>query len=326
MRPDERATLERVLRRLADDGRAVLVVEHDLRLVASAADVVTVLDEGRVIASGTPDAVIADAAVRRVYLGVTRVILTRRGPRPDTSAPGEIVALAGHDTSRTAVVQAIAGLAAPARRGHARRDGDHAGSPPDRIAALGLSYVPAGRRVFPGPHRRREPRPRRLPHPPRQAASRRTARARLRPLPAPHRPPHPASRHALRRRAADAGDRPRADDRAARADPRRAVRGSRPHRDRGARRSAGDDPRRGHRDPAGRRGPAARRAASPTASCSSRTDRSCWTPSAGRLSPTRGSIRATSRGRRGQRERQRLAVVAGPQRVVGARSTARRTP
>ena len=70
MRPDERATLERVLRRLADSGHAVLVVEHDLRLVARAADVVTVLDEGRVIATGTPDEVIADAAVRRVYLGV----------------------------------------------------------------------------------------------------------------------------------------------------------------------------------------------------------------------------------------------------------------
>jgi ABC-type branched-subunit amino acid transport system ATPase component len=70
MRPDERVTLERVLRRLAsDDGRAVLVVEHDLRLVARAADTVTVLDEGRVIASGTPDEVVADTAVRRVYLG-----------------------------------------------------------------------------------------------------------------------------------------------------------------------------------------------------------------------------------------------------------------
>lgn len=69
MRPDERATLERVLRRLADDGRAIVVVEHDLRLVASTADRVTVLDEGRVIASGTPEEVIADAGVRRAYLG-----------------------------------------------------------------------------------------------------------------------------------------------------------------------------------------------------------------------------------------------------------------
>lgn len=70
MRPDERAALLRVLRRLANGGHAVLVVEHDLRLVASAADVVTVLDEGRVIASGTADEVVADTTVRRVYLGV----------------------------------------------------------------------------------------------------------------------------------------------------------------------------------------------------------------------------------------------------------------
>jgi ABC-type branched-subunit amino acid transport system ATPase component/ABC-type branched-subunit amino acid transport system permease subunit len=70
MRPDERESLAGVLRRLAEDGRAVLVIEHDLRLVAHVADVVTVLDEGRVIASGTPDEVVADPTVRRVYLGV----------------------------------------------------------------------------------------------------------------------------------------------------------------------------------------------------------------------------------------------------------------
>ncbi len=68
MRPDERETLERVLRRLADDGRAVLVVEHDLRLVAGAADVVSVLDEGRIVASGPPDEVLAGPTVREVYL------------------------------------------------------------------------------------------------------------------------------------------------------------------------------------------------------------------------------------------------------------------
>ena len=61
----------------------------------------------------------------------------------------EIVALTGHDTSRTAIVQAIAGLAAP--RGEVTLDGTPIrGLPPDKIAALGLSYVPAGRRVFPG--------------------------------------------------------------------------------------------------------------------------------------------------------------------------------
>jgi branched-chain amino acid transport system permease protein len=59
-----------VLRKLAEAGRAIVVVEHDMRLVAGAADVVTVLDDGRVIARGTPDEVLHAPAVREVYLGV----------------------------------------------------------------------------------------------------------------------------------------------------------------------------------------------------------------------------------------------------------------
>jgi branched-chain amino acid transport system ATP-binding protein len=62
----------------------------------------------------------------------------------------EIVALAGHDTGRTSAAQAIAGLER-VRSGSVRLDGTEiAGVPPNRIAALGLGYVPAGRRVFPG--------------------------------------------------------------------------------------------------------------------------------------------------------------------------------
>jgi branched-chain amino acid transport system ATP-binding protein len=60
----------------------------------------------------------------------------------------QILALTGHDRSRTAIVQAIAGLAPP--RGEVTLAGTRIrGLPPDKIAALGLSYVPAGRRVFP---------------------------------------------------------------------------------------------------------------------------------------------------------------------------------
>lgn len=63
---------------------------------------------------------------------------------------GQIVALAGHDTSRTAAVEAIAGLERP-RAGSVVIDGqDVAGRPPAEIARLGVSYVPAGRRVFAG--------------------------------------------------------------------------------------------------------------------------------------------------------------------------------
>ncbi|MFD7296783.1 ATP-binding cassette domain-containing protein [Streptomyces sp. NPDC059897] len=56
--PAEVAALARLLRALADDGVAVLVVEHDLDLVAELADTVHVLAAGRIVSSGTPDSVL----------------------------------------------------------------------------------------------------------------------------------------------------------------------------------------------------------------------------------------------------------------------------
>ncbi len=69
MSADERRRLVLVLRRLAGNGAAVLLVEHDMRLVGEVADEVTVLDQGRVLAHGHPEDVRADPAVRRAYLG-----------------------------------------------------------------------------------------------------------------------------------------------------------------------------------------------------------------------------------------------------------------
>ncbi|CAL9404474.1 Vitamin B12 import ATP-binding protein BtuD [Streptomyces sp. enrichment culture] len=50
--------LTRVLRALAADGTALLVVEHDLDLVAGLADVVHVMTAGRIVASGPPGRVL----------------------------------------------------------------------------------------------------------------------------------------------------------------------------------------------------------------------------------------------------------------------------
>ncbi|MET8081762.1 ATP-binding cassette domain-containing protein [Streptomyces sp. NPDC005303] len=50
----EVTALARVLRALAADGTALLVIEHDLDLVADLADVVHVMTAGRIIASGPP--------------------------------------------------------------------------------------------------------------------------------------------------------------------------------------------------------------------------------------------------------------------------------
>jgi len=69
MSAEQRRRLGDVLRALADSGRGVLLVEHDLRLVGRVADRVTVLAEGRVLARGSPDDVRRDEHVRRAYLG-----------------------------------------------------------------------------------------------------------------------------------------------------------------------------------------------------------------------------------------------------------------
>jgi branched-chain amino acid transport system ATP-binding protein len=58
-----------VLRHLANDGLAILLVEHDMELVMNVCDTVVVLDYGRVICTGTPAAVRSDAGVQTAYLG-----------------------------------------------------------------------------------------------------------------------------------------------------------------------------------------------------------------------------------------------------------------
>lgn len=65
----ETAGLGTLLRALAGEGRAVLLVEHDMDLVLEICDVVHVLDFGEIIASGTPSEVRADPVVQAAYLG-----------------------------------------------------------------------------------------------------------------------------------------------------------------------------------------------------------------------------------------------------------------
>ncbi len=65
---EESARMERLIEGLRG-GTAVLLIEHDVDAVFRLADRVSVLVNGRVIASGTPEAVRRDAGVVAAYLG-----------------------------------------------------------------------------------------------------------------------------------------------------------------------------------------------------------------------------------------------------------------
>jgi branched-chain amino acid transport system ATP-binding protein len=70
----ESEALAPLLRRLRDEmGASLVVIEHDVPLVASVADRLVAMDAGRVIASGVPETVLVDPAVVESYLGSTLI-------------------------------------------------------------------------------------------------------------------------------------------------------------------------------------------------------------------------------------------------------------
>ena len=78
--PEESARMVKTLRELKQE-LTILLIEHDMEAVFALADRITVLVYGRVIASGAPAAIRANAEVRQAYLGDQEVVTAQGAGR-----------------------------------------------------------------------------------------------------------------------------------------------------------------------------------------------------------------------------------------------------
>jgi branched-chain amino acid transport system permease protein len=68
MSPRERVETVKLLKSIAR-GRTMIIIDHDMDSLFELVERVTVLQEGRVLVSGTPEEIKANAAVQEAYLG-----------------------------------------------------------------------------------------------------------------------------------------------------------------------------------------------------------------------------------------------------------------
>ncbi len=86
-----------IIRRLRDQNIGILLTDHSVREVLSITDRSYIINNGKVLVSGPPEAIIADPRARKVYLGKT-FDAEEGAPRPAARPAGEVPeALPGSD-------------------------------------------------------------------------------------------------------------------------------------------------------------------------------------------------------------------------------------
>jgi ABC-type branched-subunit amino acid transport system ATPase component len=157
----------------------VLIVEHDIDRVLGFSQEVTVMNQGEILMTGSPEAVRGDRRVQEVYTGTgtpavahSPTLSADKGAAPilrfqgvntyygkshilhdatlDVRA-GEIVALLGRNgAGKSTLLKTLAGLVPPASGEIEFAGRDITQLPAPDIARLGIGYVPQGRGLFAG--------------------------------------------------------------------------------------------------------------------------------------------------------------------------------
>ena len=156
----------------------VLIVEHDIDRVLAFSHQVTVMNQGEVLMSGTPDQVRHDARVQEIYTGTGTPPVTGRVAGNASDRPvilgfdkvnafygkshilndatlqvreGEIVALLGRNgAGKSTLLKTLMGLLTPTSGSVEFAGTQIAGLNAPAIARMGIGYVPQGRGLFAG--------------------------------------------------------------------------------------------------------------------------------------------------------------------------------
>ena len=158
-----------------------VLIEHDLDIALRVVENVTVMHNGRVLKSGTPDEIENDAQVQAIYMGEQALMAWRPRPADPLAATGQghradpapstaldvyygrahalqgvsfelahgVLGIVGRNgMGKTTLCNAITGMVRA--QGSVRLAGEPIlGLAPHQITRRGIAYVPQGRRVWP---------------------------------------------------------------------------------------------------------------------------------------------------------------------------------